>query len=68
MFISVFWGGHLKFKEVRNLKGKEISICLSQSVPVHADGEDVGETPIHIRYARKAGALSRNSGSILTNN
>ena len=54
VFISVFWGGHLKFKEVTNLKGKDISICFSQSVPVHADGEDVGETPIHIQVCPKS--------------
>ncbi len=53
VFISVFWGGHLKFKEVSVIKGKEISIYFNQPVPVHADGESIGETPLHIQICPK---------------
>lgn len=49
VFITVFWGGHVRFKEVKNLMGKEISIHSIDSLFVHADGENIGETPIHVR-------------------
>lgn len=53
-FITVFWGGHLRFKEVKNLIGTEISIETEEPFPVHADGEYVGETPITIHTNSKA--------------
>lgn len=54
VFITVFWGGHTRFKEVKNFIGKDISIFATDPLFVHADGEYIGETPIHIR------TLSRN--------
>lgn len=53
-FISVFWGGHLKFKEVRTLKGKEVSVKSEHPVSVHADGEAVGQTPVQITVSPHA--------------
>ena len=46
VFISVFWGGHIKFKEVTVLKGKNIKITSSEPLLIHLDGEINGYTPI----------------------
>ncbi|MBS4222800.1 diacylglycerol/lipid kinase family protein [Lederbergia citrea] len=60
LFISVFWGGHLKNKEVDSYKGKEITVRFYDSKPIHADGENIGETPIHIRVCPKSWRLIQN--------
>ncbi|WP_404329582.1 diacylglycerol/lipid kinase family protein [Mesobacillus maritimus] len=52
VFISVFWGGHMGFKEVRMFKGKNISIQTLKPVLVHADGEIIGSTPMKIQAVR----------------
>lgn len=49
VFITVFWGGHVRFKEVKNFIGKDITINSINPLFVHADGENIGETPIQIR-------------------
>lgn len=49
VFITVFWGSHVRFKEVKNFIGKDISISSSDPLFVHADGEYIGKTPIQVR-------------------
>jgi diacylglycerol kinase (ATP) len=49
VFISVFWGKHVHFKEVKTFKGRRVSIQSSSSLYVHADGEDIGYTPLNIQ-------------------
>lgn len=52
LFMTVFWGGHTKLKEVAILKGKDIRIEGEKGLPVHADGEYIGEGPIQISANR----------------
>jgi len=54
VFISVFWGKHIHFKEVKTFKGRVISIHSSTSLYVHADGEYIGFTPLSIHLKAKA--------------
>jgi diacylglycerol kinase (ATP) len=54
VFISVFWGKHVHFKEVKTLNGKVISIQSPTSQYVHADGEHIGFTPLTIHLKAKA--------------
>ncbi|WHX99653.1 diacylglycerol kinase family protein [Neobacillus sp. DY30] len=54
VFISVFWGKHIQFKEVKTFKGRMISIQSSSSLYVHADGEDIGYTPLNIHVQTKS--------------
>ncbi|WP_075982635.1 diacylglycerol/lipid kinase family protein [Bacillus massilinigeriensis] len=61
VFISVFWGGHVSFKEVHNFLGKNISIHTSSPALMHVDGEPIGETPANIEVSHKAISLIRNS-------
>lgn len=49
VFLSVFWGGHVSFKEVKSFVGKDISIQSNIPLYVHADGECIGETPVAIK-------------------
>lgn len=49
VFITVFWGGHTSFKEVRSFTGKNISIQSQVPLHTHADGEYLGETPLTIQ-------------------
>lgn len=49
VFVSVFWGKHVRFKEVKTFKGRKVSIHSASSLYVHADGEDIGYTPLNIQ-------------------
>ena len=42
LFVTVFWGGHTKMKEVKVFAGKQIHIHTSSLLPLHADGENIG--------------------------
>lgn len=42
VFISVFWGGHVQFKEVEVIRGSRVEVMSANSVLVHADGEEAG--------------------------
>ncbi|CEG28251.1 diacylglycerol/lipid kinase family protein [Bacillus sp. B-jedd] len=42
VFMSVFGGKHIYFKEVRTFKGKEITFTSSPLLHIHADGEYLG--------------------------
>ncbi|MBB6176904.1 MULTISPECIES: diacylglycerol/lipid kinase family protein [Anoxybacillus] len=48
LFVTVFWGGHIKMKEVHIFQGKYIHIRSHASLPLHADGEQIGEGEITI--------------------
>ncbi|MFP7299456.1 diacylglycerol/lipid kinase family protein [Neobacillus niacini] len=54
VFISVFWGKHIHFKEVKTFKGRVVTIHSSSSLYVHADGEDIGFTPLNIQVQTKS--------------
>ncbi|MEK3887634.1 diacylglycerol/lipid kinase family protein [Bacillus sp. FSL K6-3431] len=53
VFISVFKGKHLNFKEVATYKGTNIKINFDRPMTSHADGEYIGETPLHIKVCSK---------------
>lgn len=53
VFISVFWGKHVHFKEVKTFRGQMVTIQSSDSLFVHADGEDIGFTPLTIKVQTK---------------
>lgn len=53
VFISVFWGKHVRFKEVKTYKGSTASIHSSTILYVHADGETIGFTPLDINVVTK---------------
>ena len=54
VFMSVFWGGHVKFKEVACHKGKNITIRTATPIVVHADGEYKGSTPLDVHVQKHA--------------
>jgi YegS/Rv2252/BmrU family lipid kinase len=49
VFITVFWGGHRRFKEVETFTGRCISIRSSDLIDIHTDGEYIGGTPAEIQ-------------------
>lgn len=48
LFLTVFWGGHTKMKEVTVLSGKNIQIDSLHSLPLHADGEYAGNGSVSV--------------------
>ncbi|MBY6035133.1 diacylglycerol kinase family lipid kinase [Fictibacillus nanhaiensis] len=48
LFVSVFWGGHVKVKGVSQYTGKRITVTTDRPVAIHADGEYKGTTPVSI--------------------
>jgi diacylglycerol kinase (ATP) len=67
VFISVFWGKHVLFKEVKSFRGRKISLHSSSPLYVHADGEIIGYTPLNIQIqTRKIKVLSsrENKGEV----
>jgi YegS/Rv2252/BmrU family lipid kinase len=54
VFISVFWGKHIHFKEVKTYTGRDVTIHSSAKLFVHADGEHVGFTPLIIELQASA--------------
>ncbi|WP_042459797.1 diacylglycerol/lipid kinase family protein [Neobacillus dielmonensis] len=53
VFISVFWGKHVHFKEVKTFRGKQITIQSNVALFVHGDGEHIGYTPLTIEIEQK---------------
>lgn len=53
VFISVYWGGHLRIKHVDMFTGKTIRIHSIDSVRIQADGEFVGSTSVNIQVAER---------------
>lgn len=64
VFISIFWGKHVQFKEVKTFKGRMVSIHSSSSLYVHADGEDIGFTPLNIHVQTKTLKVLTRVGSM----
>jgi diacylglycerol kinase family enzyme len=54
VFISVFWGKHIHFKEVKTYTGRDVSIDSPTALFVHADGEHIGITPLNINLQASA--------------
>jgi diacylglycerol kinase (ATP) len=54
VFISVFWGGHIRFKEVISLSGKKFTITPDVPMMMHADGELAGHSPVTIENIHKS--------------
>lgn len=48
LFITVFWGGHTRMKEVATLQGRKITLESEMDYPIHADGEYIGERMMDI--------------------
>jgi diacylglycerol kinase (ATP) len=53
VFISVFWGKHIHFKEVSTFQGSMVSIHSETPVFIHADGEIIGYTPLNMHVHPK---------------
>ncbi|MHC0038915.1 diacylglycerol/lipid kinase family protein [Pseudoneobacillus sp. C159] len=53
VFISVFWGAHIRFKEVQTFLAKSVSIQSNHPIFVHSDGEHIGTTPLQITVKSK---------------
>jgi diacylglycerol kinase (ATP) len=53
VFVSVFWGGHVAFKEVKMLTGREIQIYSSTPMMAHVDGDYFAETPLQIQACQQ---------------
>jgi diacylglycerol kinase (ATP) len=53
LFVSVFFGKHIHLNEVDTLEVESIVLKTSRKVLVHADGEDVGESPVSITIQHK---------------
>ncbi|WP_342432668.1 diacylglycerol kinase family protein [Neobacillus sp. FSL H8-0543] len=54
VFISVFWGKHIHFKEVETFQGSMVTIQSESPVFIHADGEIIGFTPLNMQVHSKA--------------
>ncbi|NNV05097.1 diacylglycerol kinase family protein [Geobacillus sp. C56-T2] len=48
LFLPVFWGGHVRMKEVSVFAGRNVCIRPATPVPVHADGEEAGEGEVSV--------------------
>lgn len=48
VFLSVFWGKHERFKEVKTMTGTSIEVNSADEMLIHADGELVGCTPVKV--------------------
>jgi diacylglycerol kinase (ATP) len=48
VFVSVFFGKHLMFKEISTLMGKRVTINSNNPLKIHTDGEAAGESPVNI--------------------
>ncbi|MCX8002672.1 MAG: diacylglycerol kinase family lipid kinase [Anoxybacillus mongoliensis] len=57
LFATVFWGGHIRMKEVHTFQGKHIHICSDVPLPLHADGEQIGEGDITISVNKQIRVL-----------
>jgi diacylglycerol kinase (ATP) len=57
VFLSVFWGKHLMFKEVNTFLAQTVSIKSSEPIYVHSDGEHIGHTPLHISVHKEPIAI-----------
>jgi diacylglycerol kinase family enzyme len=57
VFISVFWGGHIRFKEVTTLKGRHIFMISDEPIHVHTDGEEAGNTPFEVEIEQRTLAI-----------
>ncbi len=54
VFISVFWGKHVHFKEVKTFQGSTVTIQSESPVFIHADGEMIGYTPLNMQVHSRA--------------
>jgi YegS/Rv2252/BmrU family lipid kinase len=48
LFPTVFRGTHIRFREVEIFSTKSVDISSDYPLPIYADGEPVGETPIRL--------------------
>jgi len=53
IFGSVFFGKHIHFSQVKQHIGKSITIEPELPIPVHADGELIGHSPVYISIETK---------------
>ena len=51
---SVFLGLHTRDTEVRYHQGRHMIVTSSKPLPVHADGDPIGTTPVDIRIVPNA--------------
>jgi diacylglycerol kinase (ATP) len=63
VFLSVFKGKHIYFKEVKTFKGKAVSIHSVANMFVHGDGEHLGYTPLAVDIQVKAVKLLTRLGN-----
>lgn len=51
---TVYFGGHLRLKEVEYFRAEKLSIATGRPVDVYADGEFICHTPVEIRVLPRA--------------
>lgn len=51
---TVYFGGHLRLKEVEYFRAEKLSIATGRPVDVYADGEFICQTPVEIRVLPRA--------------
>ncbi|MBS7345804.1 MAG: YegS/Rv2252/BmrU family lipid kinase [Caryophanon sp.] len=51
VFMTVFWGGHTRFREVTQLQDETFSLHVREALPCHVDGEAFINDTLHVHVA-----------------
>jgi YegS/Rv2252/BmrU family lipid kinase len=72
MFPTVYWGGHVGHPRFRLIRGRRLSVAADDPLPVHADGDAAGVTPVEfsvepaalqvLRLPKRRGASALGAG------
>jgi diacylglycerol kinase (ATP) len=57
LFLTVFWGGHVKADGVSQFKGKVINVEADRALSIQADGEYKGTTPVLIEVKKHSASV-----------
>lgn len=64
VFISVFGGKHVGFKEVKSFEGRKIEVKTNEALFAHADGEYIGKTPLEVTIQPHALSVFLRKGEV----
>lgn len=61
VFMTVFWGGHTRFKEVTQLNGQQFKLTVPQAIHCHIDGEafHITEHDVHVYVQPRSWQLAQ---------
>ena len=51
---TIFFGGHLRFREVEYLQARSVRIASARTLDVYADGEYICPTPVELSLIPRA--------------